>query len=113
MEPTPIILDCDPGHDDALAILMAIARPEIDLLGITTVAGNAEVAQTTHNALSVLALADRSDIPLAAGADRPLRRPLLTAAYVHGSSGLEGADLLSPISGARAEGAQALMAHLL
>jgi pyrimidine-specific ribonucleoside hydrolase len=113
MEPTSIILDCDPGHDDALAILMAIARPEIELLGITTVAGNAKLPQTTRNALAILALADRADIPLAAGADRPLNRTLVTADYVHGTSGLEGSGLPAPLSEPRPEGAQMLLAELL
>jgi pyrimidine-specific ribonucleoside hydrolase len=112
-QPTPIILDCDPGHDDALAILLAIARPEIELLGITTVAGNAPLEATTRNALSILTLAERTDIPLAAGADRPLRRPLRTASQVHGASGLEGADLPEPSVEAHPEGAVALMADLI
>jgi purine nucleosidase/pyrimidine-specific ribonucleoside hydrolase len=94
--PTPIILDCDPGHDDALALLLALARPEVELLGVTTVAGNATLENTTRNALSVLTLIGRTDVPVAAGADRPLRRPLVTAAHVHGSSGLEGAELPAP-----------------
>jgi inosine-uridine nucleoside N-ribohydrolase len=95
-QPTPIILDCDPGHDDALALLLALARPEVDLLGVTTVAGNATLDNTTRNALSVLTLVGRNDIPVAVGADRPLGRPLVTAAHVHGASGLEGAALPAP-----------------
>lgn len=94
--PRPIILDCDPGHDDALALLLALARPEARLLGVTTVAGNAPLAATTRNALAVLTLADRTDVPVAAGADRPLRRPLEVASVVHGPGGLEGADLPEP-----------------
>ncbi|HWP62319.1 MAG TPA: nucleoside hydrolase [Candidatus Binatia bacterium] len=94
--PRPIILDCDPGHDDALALLLALARPEVRLLGVTTVAGNAPLAATTRNALAVLTLADRTDVPVAAGADRPLRRPLEVASVVHGPGGLEGADLPEP-----------------
>ena len=113
MTPRPIILDCDPGHDDALAILLALARPEIELLGITTVAGNAELAETTRNALAVLTLAERTDVPVAAGADRPLTRPLMTAAYVHGTSGLEGADLPEPAAAAQSQGAISLMLDLL
>lgn len=92
----PIILDCDPGHDDALAMLLALSRPEVRLLGVTTVAGNSTVENTTRNALSVLTLVGRTDVPVARGADRPLRRPLVTAAHVHGQSGLEGADLPAP-----------------
>jgi pyrimidine-specific ribonucleoside hydrolase len=94
--PRPIILDCDPGHDDALAMLLALARPELQLLGVTTVAGNATLDNTTRNALSVLTLIDRLDVPVSVGADRPLSRPLVTAAHVHGVSGLEGAELPEP-----------------
>jgi pyrimidine-specific ribonucleoside hydrolase len=113
MTARPIILDCDPGHDDALAILLALARPEIELLGITTVAGNAELEETTRNALSVLTLAGRTDIPVAAGAAAPLERPLVTAAYVHGTSGLEGADLPTAEVDVRPGGAQRLLLELL
>ena len=105
MPPAAIILDCDPGHDDALAIVLALARPEITLLGITTVAGNADLAATTRNALRILALLGRTDIPVAAGADRPLIRPLEMAPAVHGSSGLDGAELPAPASDPRPEGA--------
>lgn len=107
--PIPILLDCDPGHDDALAIVLALARPEIDLLGITTVAGNAPLDAVTLNALRVLALLGRGDVPLAAGAAGPLSRPLEVAPVVHGVGGLEGADLPEPISVARPEGALAMM----
>jgi inosine-uridine nucleoside N-ribohydrolase len=101
----PVIIDCDPGHDDALAIMLALARPELDVLGITTVAGNAPLANTTVNALRVLALLGRSDVPVAAGAAAPLIRPLETAPEVHGVSGLDGADLPEPVTGPRPEGA--------
>jgi pyrimidine-specific ribonucleoside hydrolase len=109
----PLILDCDPGHDDALAILLALARPEVELLGITTVAGNATLENTTRNALSVLTLIGRTDVPVAAGADRPLRRPLVTAAHVHGSSGLEGAELPAPAMTTIDEPAVDFMARLI
>jgi pyrimidine-specific ribonucleoside hydrolase len=92
----PVVIDCDPGHDDAIAILLALASPEIELRGITTVAGNQTLEKTTTNALKVLELARRGDIPVAAGADRPLRRDLRTAANVHGESGLDGPDLPAP-----------------
>ena len=88
--PTPIILDCDPGHDDAIAILLALASPEVELRGITTVHGNQTLEKTTLNALRVLELAGRSDVPVARGADRPLVRELSVAAHVHGESGLDG-----------------------
>jgi pyrimidine-specific ribonucleoside hydrolase len=95
---TPIVIDCDPGHDDAIAILLALASPEVELRGITTVAGNQTLEKTTRNALKVLELAGRTDIPVAAGADRPLVRELRTAAHVHGESGLEGPDLPEPVT---------------
>jgi len=101
----PVLLDCDPGHDDALAITLALARPELEVLGITTVAGNASLDNTTRNALRVLALLGRPDVPVAAGAATPLVRELETAPQVHGVSGLDGADLPEPMSAARPEGA--------
>lgn len=101
----PVIIDCDPGHDDALAITLALARPELEVLGITTVGGNAPLHRTTINALRVLALLDRPDVPVAAGAVQPLIRALETAPEVHGVSGLDGADLPEPISAPRPEGA--------
>jgi pyrimidine-specific ribonucleoside hydrolase len=109
----PVILDCDPGHDDALAILLACAAPELDVLAITTVAGNASLASTTHNALRVLTLLGRTDIPVAAGADRPLLRELLIQPVFHGESGLDGADLPEPAVAARPESALELTASLL
>lgn len=93
----PIIIDCDPGHDDAIAILLALASPEVELLGVTTVAGNSTLDKTTVNALKVLELSDRRDIPVAAGASRPLVRDLVTAEHVHGKSGLDGPDLAHPV----------------
>lgn len=89
----PIILDCDPGHDDAIALLLALASPEIELLGVTTVHGNQTLEKTTANALRVLDLAGRTDVPVAAGADRPLTRDLTVASHVHGDSGLDGPAL--------------------
>jgi pyrimidine-specific ribonucleoside hydrolase len=96
MTPTPIILDCDPGHDDAIALLLAIASPEVELIGVTTVAGNQTVDKTTNNALRILELAGRSDIPVYRGANRPFIRPQDVAAHVHGESGLDGPDLPQP-----------------
>jgi pyrimidine-specific ribonucleoside hydrolase len=101
----PFILDCDPGHDDALALLVGLARPELRLLAVTTVAGNAGLPETTRNALRVLTLLGRTDIPVAAGAAGPLMRPLHVADNVHGASGLEGADLPEPAFAPRPEGA--------
>jgi inosine-uridine nucleoside N-ribohydrolase len=89
----PIILDCDPGHDDAIALLLALASPEVEVLGVTTVHGNQTLAKTTANALRVLDLAGRTDIPVAPGADHPLERELTVASHVHGDSGLDGPTL--------------------
>ncbi|MGN6431880.1 MAG: nucleoside hydrolase [Gaiellaceae bacterium] len=89
---TPILLDCDPGHDDAIALLLALASPELELLGVTTVAGNQTVEKTTANAIRVLELVG-ADVPVAAGASRPLVREPRVAANVHGETGLDGPDL--------------------
>ncbi|MCO6006936.1 nucleoside hydrolase [Actinoallomurus purpureus] len=95
--PTPLIIDTDPGLDDALAILLALGSPEVDLIGVTTVAGNTSLANTTDNALRILELAGRTDIPVAAGASRALiREAPRTAEYVHGSDGLGGLPLPAP-----------------
>jgi purine nucleosidase len=91
-----IIIDTDPGQDDAIAILLALASPEIEVLGITSVAGNVPLALTTKNALKVVELAGRPEVPVHAGAAAPLVRPLVTAEEVHGSTGLDGPDLPEP-----------------
>jgi purine nucleosidase len=96
MEARPIIIDTDPGQDDALAILLALASPEIDVLAVTTVAGNVPQPLVTTNSLSLLTLADRTDIPVYRGCSRPLLRPLYTAEYVHGPTGVDGAVLPEP-----------------
>src|SRR6476661_8435532 len=93
---TPILLDCDPGHDDAIAILLALGSDELELRGVTTVAGNQTLEKTTANAIRVLELAGRGDIPVAAGAGRPLVREPRVAAEVHGETGLDGPDLPPP-----------------
>jgi purine nucleosidase/pyrimidine-specific ribonucleoside hydrolase len=93
---TPILLDCDPGHDDAIALLLALGSDELEVRGVTTVAGNQTLEKTTTNALRVLELAGRSEIPVAAGADRPLVREPRVAANVHGETGLDGPDLPAP-----------------
>ena len=94
--PTPILIDCDPGHDDAIAILLALASPEVEVLGVTTTYGNQTLEKTTANALRVLELVGRTDVPVAAGADRPLERELAVAGDVHGESGLDGPVLPEP-----------------
>ncbi len=92
----PIIIDADPGQDDAVAILMALASPELDVVAITTVAGNVPQPQVTTNALAMCELAGRSDVPVHRGADAPIARELYTAEYVHGPTGIDGADLPAP-----------------
>jgi len=90
-----IIIDTDPGQDDAVAILLALASPELDVLAVTAVAGNVPLALTQRNTRQIVALAGR-DTPVHAGCDRPLRRPLITAEHVHGKTGLDGIALPEP-----------------
>jgi len=97
MAPRPIIIDCDPGQDDALAILLALGSPdELEVLAITAVAGNVPLALTEQNARKLVALAGRTDIPVHAGCAQPMVRPLVTAEFVHGATGLDGTDLPEP-----------------
>ena len=92
----PVLIDCDPGHDDAIALLLALASPEVELLGISTVAGNQTLEKTTTNALKILEFVGRTEVPVAAGAPRPLVREPYVAAHVHGESGMDGPDLPPP-----------------
>jgi len=94
--PRKIIIDCDPGHDDAMAILLAHGNPEIELCAITTVAGNQTLEKTTLNARRMCSVANITGVPVAAGCDRPLLRPLVTAAETHGESGLDGPRFAEP-----------------
>jgi inosine-uridine nucleoside N-ribohydrolase len=94
--PIPVLIDCDPGHDDAMALLLALASPELDVLGVSTVHGNQTLEKTTANALRVLEYASFEDVAVAAGADRPLVRAPALGAHVHGESGLDGPDLPPP-----------------
>ena len=110
---TKIVVDCDPGHDDAIAILLALASPEVELVGVTTVAGNQTLDKTTRNALVTLEVAGRGDIPVAAGADAPLSRELRTAAHVHGESGLDGPELPEPRAHPVAEHAVDFLAEII
>ena len=109
----PTILDCDPGHDDMVAILLAAAHPRIDLLAITTVAGNGTLERTTHNARAICSMAGIHDVAIAAGAPGPLVGSLRTASHVHGESGLDGAELAAADVPLAAEHAVDLMARLL
>ncbi|MFC8923233.1 nucleoside hydrolase [Cellulosimicrobium sp. NPDC057127] len=93
--PRKIVLDCDPGHDDAVAMLLAHGSPAIDLVAVTTVAGNQTLEKVTRNALAVAEVA-RIDVPIAAGCDRPLVRPRIVAPDIHGDTGMDGPVLPSP-----------------
>jgi len=103
MTPRKIIIDTDPGQDDAVAILLALGSPEVDVLGITCVAGNVPLALTQRNARIVCELAARTDIPVFAGASRPMVEPLVTAEHVHGKTGLNGPTLWNPTMPLRKE----------
>ena len=94
--PRKIIIDTDPGQDDAVAILLALASPELEVEGLTAVAGNVPLALTELNTRKICELASRPQTKVFAGADRPLMRPLVTAEYVHGKTGLDGPDLPEP-----------------
>lgn len=99
MSPRRVIIDTDPGQDDALAILLALASPnELDVVGITSVGGNVPLDLTTKNALILVELADRLDVPVHAGHAHPMDRPLVTAENVHGSTGLNGANRPDPVT---------------
>ena len=92
-----IIIDTDPGQDDAVAILLALGSPELEVLGLTAVAGNVPLPLTQKNARIVCELAGRPDLPVFAGCDRPLRHPLVTAEHVHGKTGLDGPQMADPV----------------
>lgn len=94
--PEKIILDCDPGHDDAVAMLLAWANPQIDLLAVTTVGGNQTLKKVTNNALAVGTVMKMTGVPFAAGCDRPLVRPVEVAPDIHGDTGLDGTELPTP-----------------
>ncbi len=109
----PVILDCDPGHDDAIALILALASPELKVLAVTTSAGNQTPDKTLNNALRILTLLGRDDIPVATGAPKPLARELIIADNVHGESGLDGPKLPDPAFAPVAMTALELMASCL
>lgn len=111
--PRRIILDCDPGHDDAIALLLAHGNPDVELIAITTVAGNASVDNTTRNALSVARIGGFSGIPVAKGASRPLVRQIELAPSIHGESGLDGPVLPEPLVAADPRHAAQLIVDLV
>ncbi|CBJ82676.1 ribonucleoside hydrolase 2,pyrimidine-specific,silent [Xenorhabdus bovienii str. Jollieti] len=96
MLPKKIILDCDPGHDDAIALLLAHGNPDIELLAVTTVVGNQTLNKVTRNALSIARIANIHNVPFAAGCHRPLVRDIQTAPEIHGETGLDGVILPEP-----------------
>ncbi|TFF17578.1 nucleoside hydrolase [Jiella endophytica] len=98
MDKSAVIFDTDPGQDDAVAILTALASPELEVIGISTVAGNIPLKLTTKNALKLVELAGRTEVPVYPGCDRPLGRALVTAEHVHGETGLDGPDLPEPVT---------------
>ena len=99
MATRPIIVDCDPGQDDAINLLLAMAAPDkLDILGVTTVAGNVPLALTERNARLMCDIADRRDIPVFAGCERPLVRRLITAEKVHGKTGIDGIEITEPVT---------------
>src|ERR687889_814663 len=110
VSPKPVILDVDPGHDDAVALMLACGAPDLDLLAVTTVAGNVPLEKTTRNALRILSLIGHTDVPVAAGASSPLHRPLRTAEDIHGESGLEGPEIPDASFGPAESGATELIA---
>ena len=92
-----IIIDCDPGQDDAVALLLAFASPdELDLLGITTVGGNVPLDLTHRNARMMCDIAGKQNVPVYAGCAEPMRRPLQTAEMIHGQTGINGIDVFEP-----------------
>ncbi|ANZ41560.1 hypothetical protein BBK82_42030 [Lentzea guizhouensis] len=109
----PVIIDCDPGHDDVFALWLAAGNPAISLLGVTTVGGNGRLEHTTHNARVALTVAGVEGVPVAAGADTPLRRELTPATWIHGDNALGGPVLPEPVVPLDRRSAVELMADLL
>ena len=108
------IIDCDPGQDDAVGLLLALASPEeIELLGVTTVAGNVPLELTTRNARMMCDLAGRYDMPVFAGCSKPINRELVTAEAIHGATGINGIDIWDPITPQQAEHAVSYLVDTL
>lgn len=113
MSKIPVIMDCDPGHDDAIAIILALSSEKLKVLGITTASGNQTIEKTTYNARSVCEFLHRRDIPVAQGRPAPLLTPVRTAGIAHGDSGLEGPALPEPVAPAVRESAVEFLARKL
>jgi purine nucleosidase len=96
--PTKVIIDCDPGQDDAIALFLAFASPELDVLGVTTVGGNVPLELTHRNARLMCDIAGVTDVPVFAGCEKPMRRPLRTAEYIHGETGIDGIEVHDPVT---------------
>ena len=97
MAPRPIIIDCDPGQDDAVALFLAMSSPEeLEIIGVTTVAGNVPLELTQRNARMMCDIAGRKDIPVFAGCEKPMVRDAITAEYIHGKTGIDGVDVFEP-----------------
>ncbi|MFB6610740.1 nucleoside hydrolase [Agromyces sp. NPDC056379] len=109
----PVVIDCDPGHDDVFALWLAAGHPSLELLAVTTVGGNAPLELTTRNARIALSVAGVTDVPVAAGAPGPLVRPLQTAEWIHGDNGLGGPELPEPTVPLDARSATELIADTL
>lgn len=110
---TPLLIDCDPGHDDAIAIMIALASEKIELKGITTVGGNQTVEKTTNNALKILELFNRTDVPVAMGKSRTLFKEVEVADGIHGDSGMDGPVLPEPVTKAVDQNAIDFIADIL
>lgn len=113
MSRIPVLMDCDPGHDDAIAMILALSSDKLNVLGITTASGNQTLEKTTHNARSVCEFLNRRDIPIAAGRPAPLLTKGFTAGIAHGASGLDGPKLPEPVAPLAAESAVEFMAKKL
>ena len=109
----PVIVDCDPGHDDVFAVWLAAGHPSLELVAITTVGGNVPLEHTSRNARIALTVAGVSGVPVAAGAAGPIARTLETAEWIHGENGLGGPELPEPAMPLDPRGATELMADTL
>lgn len=113
MSRIPILMDCDPGHDDAIAIITALASDKLDVRGITTACGNQTIEKTTGNARGICEFLGRRDIPIAQGRNAPLLTPIYTAGIAHGDSGLDGPQLPEPTAALQPESAAEFLAKKL
>ena len=113
MNRIPILMDCDPGHDDAIAMMLALASEKLEVLGITTSCGNQTIEKTTKNAQGICELLGKREIPIAQGRKAPLLTPVYTAGIAHGDSGLDGPQLPDPVVPLAEESAVEFLAEKL